>query len=173
MISEEYRKVLRQTHDENAGWGKGGTKFFHTVNCNIDCSDRVIVDYGCGKGDLVEALREANPDKKIIGYDPGVPQYAGPIGEREVDFLVCTDVLEHIEPGLLDDTLARMRRMSNKAYFVVGTVPAVKILPDGRNAHLIVEDHNWWLEKLLKYYGEVRVYREARTTSEFMCYGDT
>jgi hypothetical protein len=32
--------------------------------------------------------------------------------------------------------------------FVIATPPAEKILPDGRNAHLIQEPITWWMPKL-------------------------
>ena len=172
MLSDTYRQVLKDTHADNAGWGKGGTKFFHTVNSYIEVADETILDYGCGKGMLVQALAEANPDKTIIGYDPAVPEYSAPVQELKVDFIVCTDVLEHIEPEYLDATLYRLSSMADRAYYVACHVPAVKELTDGRNAHLIVEDHTWWLNKLLEHYPMVKVLRESRTTSEYMCYGD-
>jgi hypothetical protein len=33
---------------------------------------------------------------------------------------------------------------------VIATRPAKKHLPDGRNAHLIVQDSDWWLGQLEK-----------------------
>ena len=64
---------------------------------------------------------------------------------------MCSDVLEHIEPELLENVLDDLCGLSQKAvYLCVATRPAKKILSDGRNAHLIVEDESWWLPKLME-----------------------
>jgi hypothetical protein len=66
------------------------------------------------------------------------------------DILVCTDVLEHIEPTLLDNVLDHIERLTREvALLVISCRPANAVLPDGRNAHLIIETPDWWLEKLL------------------------
>ena len=63
--------------------------------------------------------------------------------------LVCLDVLEHIEPELLDSVLDDMKSlMLEIGFFSVHTGPAKKFLSDGRNAHLIQEPPSWWLPKI-------------------------
>jgi hypothetical protein len=36
----------------------------------------------------------------------------------------------------------------NHAWFIIACYPAKKLLPDGRNAHLIIESPIWWLDKI-------------------------
>ena len=36
------------------------------------------------------------------------------------------------------------------AFLIIATSPAKKFLPDGRNAHLIVETPGWWKDKIEK-----------------------
>jgi hypothetical protein len=61
------------------------------------------------------------------------------------------DVLEHIEPDCLDDVLDDLKRVTKGiGFFTVACGPAAKVLPDGRNAHLIQEPPEWWLPKLLE-----------------------
>jgi hypothetical protein len=67
------------------------------------------------------------------------------------DLVVCTDVLEHVEPELLDTVLRHLRSLARKAVFVViATRPSNKTLSDGRNAHLIVETAEWWIAHLIE-----------------------
>ena len=62
--------------------------------------------------------------------------------------MVCIDVLEHIEPAYLDNVLDDLQRCTDViGVFTVACGPAMKILPDGRNAHLIQEPPEWWLPK--------------------------
>ena len=61
------------------------------------------------------------------------------------------DVFEHIEPVYLDHTLKQInKKMLRTGFFRIACYPAKKTLPDGRNAHLIVESPAWWREKLLE-----------------------
>ena len=106
---------------------------------------RTVV-HNCGKGALANKL-----PFPIWEYDPAIPgKDAVP---RPADLVICTDVLEHVEPAMLDNTLRDLSRCVLKAgYFVIHTGAAKKTLPDGRNTHLIQEGEAWWREKLAKYF---------------------
>jgi hypothetical protein len=108
-----------------------------------------MLDYGAGKGRLGQALAQIMPRvPEIRHYDPAVPEWsATPAPEP---FVACIDVLEHIEPELLDTVLDDLQRVTmGLGIFTVHTGPAVKVLPDGRNAHLIQQPAQWWLPKFL------------------------
>lgn len=65
--------------------------------------------------------------------------------------VACIDVLEHIEPAFLEAVLDDLCRLTEAILFAtVDTGPAVKVLSDGRNAHLIQEPMSWWLPKFWK-----------------------
>jgi hypothetical protein len=62
-------------------------------------------------------------------------------------------VLEHIEPELLENVLQDLGKITKKfGFFSVHTGPAIKVLTDGRNAHLIQEPSSWWLKRLTDYF---------------------
>lgn len=146
LITEEYRQQLDQLHQSRADFGKRGSMWAESVMAlcaTLDTTD--VLDYGCGKGELNLHLPFG-----IQCYDPGVPKYAKP--PRPADILICTDVLEHIEPECLDDVLAHIAVLTKKfALLVIHTGPAIKTLPDGRNAHLIQQPLDWWQEKAGQY----------------------
>ncbi|MBU6235555.1 MAG: polysaccharide pyruvyl transferase family protein, partial [Alphaproteobacteria bacterium] len=90
-------------------------------------------------------------DIPFYEYDPGIPEKMH--DKSRAELLINTDVLEHIEPQFLDSVLADMgHRTLRVAFLVISCVPAVHRLPDGRNAHLIIEHPNWWIEQLNKYF---------------------
>ena len=63
--------------------------------------------------------------------------------------VACIDVLEHIEPQCLDSVLDHLAALTEGVAFLsIHTGPAVKVLSDGRNAHLTQEPMMWWLPKL-------------------------
>ena len=103
-----------------------------------------ILDYGCGKGELSKALGRRY---RIAGFDPAIPEADTP--PEPCEFVFCGDVLEHIEPECLEAVLDDLQRVVLKhGLFIVATRPAKKTLPDGRNAHLIIEPLEWWIPKL-------------------------
>ncbi len=107
-----------------------------------------VSDYGAGKKNLLVGLERVGVRPEVyLPYDPVFPEY----GEAKAAQLVCCiDVLEHIEPDLLDNILADLKRITTTlGFFTVHTGPAKKVLADGRNAHLIQESNSWWLKKLI------------------------
>jgi hypothetical protein len=117
-------------------------------------TEHCIVTHNCGKGYLAKAL-----PFPIWEYDPAIPGKEET--PRPADLVVCTDVLEHIEPDRLVFVLDDLRRCTLKlGYFVIHTGPSSKTLADGRNTHLIQKDKTWWALKLSKYF-EVAKLEEA------------
>ena len=108
-----------------------------------------IIDYGCGKGKLVNTFKQDFPSKTIQGYDPAVEEFSQE-PTTTFDMLISLDVLEHIEPDYIDSVLQNINNLIIKGcYLVIATGPAKNKLPDGRNAHLIQEEPEWWKKKIL------------------------
>lgn len=147
MISEEYRKTLQSIH-ESTPFGKRVKFPKHLEKFISDIRPNTMIDFGCGKGRLVERIREIYEFIDIRGYDPGNTKFDKPI-DHAVDLLMSTDVLEHIEPIYLDETLKFLSTKSRYIYHLIACSPAKLILPDGRNAHLIIEGKDWWRKKFL------------------------
>lgn len=149
LISPHYRDEQRALHASPRGYGGKGSKWAGTVDALIQALDATsVLDYGCGQGTLAAALRVRNlPSVRIAEYDPAIPgKDALPLF---ADLVVCTDVLEHIEPDRLSTVLAHLRMLARKAVFlVVNLREANKVLSDGRNAHLIIESAAWWEQRV-------------------------
>jgi hypothetical protein len=148
LISEAYKAQNKQLHSagnygvSGSKWGQQVAKLAGMMGANS------ILDYGCGQRLLEKAFRELVPTGyDWRNYDPcieGLDATAEP-----ADLVVCSDVLEHIEPECLDAVLDDLERVTLTAgLFVIANRPAKKILPDGRNAHLIQQGPRWWLPKL-------------------------
>lgn len=147
MISENYKKVLQTIH-ESTPFGKRAKFPKHLEQFIQDINPKSMIDFGCGKGRLVDRIKEVYPTISVRGYDPGNKNFNSPI-EHPVDLLMSTDVLEHIEPVYLEETLKFLSTKSRYVYHLIACCPAKLILPDGRNAHLIIEDQQWWRQKFL------------------------
>lgn len=142
LITDSYRKLNSDLH-AGGNYGRHGDKWAAHVEQLVQQYDAAtVLDYGCGQGSLARALGEI-----VSEYDPAISEKASP--PLPADLVVCTDVLEHIEPDCLEDVLDDLRALTRKACFVViATRPAQKFLADGRNAHLIVEPTDFWHKQL-------------------------
>lgn len=157
LISPDYRRLQMELHAAPKGYGGKGDKWAEAVlNLAKAYHCGSVLDYGCGQGTLIKAVRYTvrrwppghYPELDLREYDPAI------LGldtlPSRADLVVCTDVIEHIEPEKLDAVLAHLASLARKVLFVViATRPASKMLSDGRNAHLIVEDASWWEARLL------------------------
>lgn len=148
MISDAYKAEQQRLHATNPYYGVASVEFAPKVSNLVNyLGVKQILDYGAGKGRLGQAL-ELNHPATVTMYDPGIP------GLDEIpephEMVCCIDVLEHIEPEYLDAVLDDLQRVTKRiGFFTIHTGPAVKVLSDGRNAHLIQEGPEWWLPKLM------------------------
>lgn len=157
-ISDSYLTQQQELH-RNPGYGVASLHYAPIVAQVIDgLRPRSIADYGAGKRNLAKALRELNRTGfDYFPYDPAFPDYGPP---RPADLVCCIDVLEHVEPEYLDAVLADLQRIVLRIGFLtVHTGPAVKHLPDGRNAHLIQKPASWWLPHLCRRFEIVQLQR--------------
>lgn len=144
VASDEYRAVLRKRY-EKPGWGgSGGSHAEEVMLYAAKLGATSVLDYGCGRGTLKKML----PDSwDVREYDPGIIGKDTP--PQPADLVVATDVLEHVEPERLLKVLWHLRALARKGLFlVIATSTAKEILPDGRNAHLIVKPSEWWTTQL-------------------------
>jgi len=149
LISDEYREMQRQLHS-NPDYGVASVHYAPMVAQVIEAVGAgELLDYGAGKGRLGITLRQhIGRPLTIHHYDPAIPEWSAP--PQPCGFVACIDVLEHIEPALLDNVLDDLQRVTvGTGVFTVHTGRAVKVLSDGRNAHLIQRPPAWWLPKFL------------------------
>jgi hypothetical protein len=150
LITEDYRKMQQELH-RNPNYGVASVEYAPLVAQVMEATGiQEILDYGAGKGRLGATLEDMYENPLTIHhYDPAIPQWSQP--PEPCDLVACIDVLEHIEPHLLDNVLDDLQRVTAKVgVFTVHTGPAVKVLADGRNAHLIQQPASWWLPRFMQ-----------------------
>lgn len=147
LITDEYRALNATLHEKNKEYGVSGVYYLKDVVRLIKAHQtQDILDYGCGKGTL-----SMNLPFTIAQYDPAIKKHSAL--PKPADIVVCTDVLEHIEPELIDNVLKHIASLTKKtAYLVACTIPAKKTLADGRNAHILVKPRRWWIDKLHEHF---------------------
>lgn len=142
LISETYRALQTDLHARfNYGHGGDAQECAEIVR---GLNPHTVLDYGCGQGHL----------KRLLALEFSVEEYDPAIDGKDeepskADVVVCADVLEHIEPDLLGNVLLHLYALTRKRLIlVIATRPSSKIMADGRSAHLIVENADWWRSKL-------------------------
>ena len=150
-ISRQYLAEQVKLH-ENPSYGISSIGFAPLVADIINhMSPQTVTDYGAGKCHLKKTLDSLGVDGyQYQPFDPAFPEYGLAL---VADLVCCIDVLEHIEPHLLDNVLSDLARITKKiGFFSIHTGPALKHLSDGRNAHLIQKPEAWWQAKLNNFF---------------------
>ncbi len=102
--SSAERRLSLQRHGM-PGYGEGSAHLAPMVLAAADrCGARSVLDYGCGKGGLVAALRARGLE--AFGYDPAVPEWRAE--PDPADLVVSVDVLDVVEASRREAVLDRM-----------------------------------------------------------------
>lgn len=151
LISDGYRKLNAEMHASRDDFGVSGGKWAPIViNLADSLKARSVLDYGCGRGLLKQEITKVDPHGylDVREYDPAILAKSG--APEPADLVYCGDVMEHVEPECVASVFDDIKQLAILGVlFVIATRPAGKTLPDGRNAHLIVADSEWWLPQIL------------------------
>ena len=156
-ITTEYQKQLKTMHE--APWGRTAVRYGagYDVLTMLDRKALMInsvLDFGCGEGTLGDFVHESQPGRVAwTDYDPGVPGLdRAPHGT--FDLVVTCDVLEHVEPHLLDETIRECFDLSDRlVYHNIPCFQAGTVFVDGpyvgQNLHLTIEGPEFWKARIL------------------------
>lgn len=156
-ITKGYRSEMTRRHLASKSWGNsaknyGGADVLGLLDRfpNI----KTVLDFGCGKGSMKEYVeaRTWRKDLRWTEYDPGIPCKAA-LPQGRYDMVLSCDVLEHIEPNELTETLNQLADWTQVlSYHNIACSPTGHLFADGEHAgkdvHLIVEPPLWWLDTI-------------------------
>lgn len=129
--------------------------------CLADMPERGIVhghkflDVGCGRAESVDIAREMGFESRGCELAPVCAErddvdllHDGakslPYPDREFDVVTCMDVLEHVEPAELDQTIRSIWRVCRHRALI--GVPGKR--EQNPPEHLTLEGESWWHDKL-------------------------
>ena len=179
LLTDEYRALNASLHQANPNYGTSGYKWAEIlVQCLEEAGAQNCLDYGCGKQTLSQSL----PHLGITGYDPCIEGLDDPPIAH--DFVMCGDVLEHVEEEFIDAVLDHIQHLAIKGVLlIVNQVPSDKHLSDGRTAHILQRPPEWWMPKIMERWC-VQLYKQLwgrnkamvkrggpKVPAEFLVYG--
>ena len=158
LISNDYRLQNKLCHEKDPGYGSNGARWAPLViEKTAELRNTIIgkcrlLDYGCGQNLLWRELSTNWPDEfahiKFTSYDPAIPKYSQ-MPQGTYDYVICTDVLEHVEPEKLNNVIDHVIRFAQ--YGVFFNMPyrlGNRTLPDGSPCHKTVENSIWWMRRI-------------------------
>ena len=150
QITDEYKATIVQYRSGTSpSWGSTGDRNFgyRLLNfLNMRPDVKTVLDFGCGHGKLGGFITENRPDVVWEEYDPSI-EGKDKLPNGHYDLICSSDVMEHIEPECLNEVLDWLNNHAKYQYHLISCeLCAGSELPDGRNAHLIVETPEWWRE---------------------------
>lgn len=155
-FTEEYKALQLDLHGKG-DYGYSGITYiptiFHAIAQLAKKHGSVdVLDYGAAGGHTMKAVREHMWLPPVVTdrcYDPFVDEFAAE--PTAADLIICTDVLEHVEPECTMAVLDHLASLTKKMVFLsIALKRAQKVLADGRNAHLNLPGEEFWLKELKK-----------------------
>lgn len=159
-LKRNYAKLYQDHHNkyEKHFSGNLSNKSAGEIKKLIElCKPDRILDYGSGKGFqyLKNRIHEKWGGLLPYCFDLGVRQLSVK-PEGTFAGVICTDVMEHIDPDdvdmILADIFASLHPIGSVfAYFHISTRLAGKTFDNGENVHLTVQPAEWWDKRLARF----------------------
>ena len=116
---------------------------------------RFVVDFGCGRNDLVRHLRRLGIDGLGIDFafpeaDIVAPMHRVPVSAGIADVVTSFDALEHLLPEEVDEALDEMRRIAvpGGGFVLSICTRESKTRVNGEGLHPTVRPLKWWLDRI-------------------------
>jgi hypothetical protein len=143
---DQYRKL------HSAAYGTSAHLYFDEIASEVISSRATsILDYGCGRSDLVSHFWR-DGQRRIGKYDPAIPQFKE-MPEGDFDLALCCDVMEHVPMAEVGRVFSEIKKKAQRVLFTISMRPARARLPDGRNAHVTLLSAKEWRRWIADVFG--------------------
>lgn len=97
-------------------------------------SDKVLLDFGCGKGDFLNKISELKPNSKLLGFDPesghasskyNIVNSMDHVESNSVDVFCSFETLEHLYDDERHLLYSEANRVLKKSGVIIISVPII------------------------------------------------
>jgi len=147
------QKELHEVGDYGVSGIENSPTIFHAVSQLAKRLKKVhVLDYGSARGHTVAKVKSEfwlPPTVTFSCYDPAIDNLSDE--PAPADLLICTDVLEHVEPECTWAVLDHIQSLTRCiVFFAISLIPASKTMSDGRNAHINLRKSEFWMREIQK-----------------------
>mgnify|MGYP002518352225 CR=1 FL=1 len=154
-MNKKYLEQYKLLYQLKPKYGASSVKFFDILYSILKNEDVIyVLDYGCGKSPLLDMLKDKLNHLNVFKYDPVFPEY-DILPKQKIDFVICTDVLQHVPLEELDETLSEIALISNRCFFHIKCTDHPTKFPNGEPTNITVREKQWWKKYLLKFFSIV------------------
>lgn len=132
--------------------------FAQFIKDHVNFDFKSIIEFGCGDAKLyIQLLMRAKEEFSYLGVDITTAQVKKvltryvvqrPIWNTQIkeaaELTVSCDVLEHIPPEKVEQSIIEILRLTNRATIHAICTRKAKQIINGENAHLTVQPLEWW-----------------------------
>ena len=167
-MQDKYIEQYKLLYQIKPKYGKSSVKLYDTILPIInEYSPNSILDFGCGQSPLVDMIKEVFNGISIHRYDPVFEEFSK-LPNHIVDFVICTDVLQHVPEDDLDNTLKQITSLSKNCFFHIKCTDHPTRFPNGEPSNITVRSKEWWKKFLSNYFNSVvEVFFPDDTTATF------
>lgn len=164
----DYRKI-----HQTKSYGRSSEQLVPVIKAAIKASKdfrvadlETLLDFGCGQSKAaIQVGHSLNIEPHL--YDPAIAELST-IPEKNIDLIINTDVLEHLDTNEIPGALCDIKAISDYAFFNIATSRSGAFLPSGENAHATVRDSIWWQAKLAEYFPIVQPLSAQKNRCSFV-----
>lgn len=154
QLAESERELYKTLWDNGDYKSQCAKPFVEFLKSRLNKTDKVL-EIGSGDGTTLFGLNELGFN--VIGSDiyathediVECPAWQLPFGDESFDYVISTDVLEHLPTEMVEETIKKIQRIGKKQIHIIACW-ADRQRVEGEVVHKTVRPIAWWKEKFSK-----------------------
>ena len=160
---ERARILYEESYKSGLYTPVGSMNYWESIR-NERLQFKKALDVGCGIGQGIHDMRELGyevfgidlADNREIWDSIGIAEYCQqapahqiPYPDDTFDFIVSTEVMEHIEESYVDDSLKEINRVGSDFFlFTIALQGSYSLMANVVEGHITIKTQEWWLQKI-------------------------
>ena len=162
-MQEKYVELYKKLYEIKPNYGRTSIFLYNKISPILkELNVKKLLDYGCGKSELYLKLEE-DLKIKVFRYDPAITGLEK-LPNEKVDFVICTDVLQHVPFNEIYEVLEKIKEFSENCFFQINCIEHKTLLPNGEKANCTVLSKSCWLKILKAYFENIKILYEDEGT---------